>query len=145
MDCTLIQVELVPYHLGALSGSDYDAIEAHLVECKECLVAYMAVKRHLEVAPARPSEATRKRLREDVEREFGGASVRSFFARPIPLYQGLAVAAAVALLVGIAPGIAHRAAARTQAPVAVAPPPDVTPVNPRVDTSRHDAENLAFY
>jgi anti-sigma factor RsiW len=147
MDCTLIQVELIAaYHFGGLDGAEYDAVEAHLVECTECLRAYMRMKRHLERAPARPSDELRRRLRDDVELEFRPKArerARRWFARPIPLYQGLAVAAVVALLVAVMPAVARRAEPPSPGgEVAVAPVP--APAQ-RVDTSRHDAENLAFY
>jgi anti-sigma factor RsiW len=146
MDCTLIELELLPYHLGGLDGEEYDVVEAHLVECTDCLRAYMRMKRHFERAPARPSDEMRRRLRADVEAEFRPQArelARRWFARPIPLYQGLAVAAAVALVAMLTPELARRAVPGSS-PVAVAPAPAPAP-SPRVDSSRHDAENLAFY
>jgi hypothetical protein len=147
MDCTLIQVELAAaYHFGGLDGAECDAVEAHLVECTDCLRAYMRMKRRLEHAPARPSDALRQRLRADVEQEFrprAGELARRWFARPIPLYQGLAVAAVVALVAVMMPELGRRPSPPSpSSEVAAAPVPAPSQ---RVDTSRHNAENLAFY
>jgi predicted anti-sigma-YlaC factor YlaD len=107
MDCRLIQGELLPYTLGTASEEENERIDEHLVTCTSCLRAYLRLKHHVArggALDARPSEETRRRIRADVAaivRPSGAARVRQWLRRPIPLYQGLAVAAVAA---GIAIG-----------------------------------------
>lgn len=114
MDCPLSDVELVAYHLGASEDAARDRVEEHLVSCGSCLRAYLALKRRMEQRDTeqRPSPAARQRLRDEVLRTFRPtvfARARRIFARPIPLYQGIAVAAVAVLAVAFAPALAKRA------------------------------------
>jgi anti-sigma factor RsiW len=74
MTCHDVEPELVAYHFGLLEGDAREAIEAHLATCGECLRAFLAVKRAIEVgaedAP-RSGEAARARLRRAVAAELG--------------------------------------------------------------------------
>ncbi len=88
---------LVAYQLGAIGDEERLAIEAHLVECRECLGRFFALKHRVELAAdpeARPSAQVRLRLRANV--------ARSLVRRPrMPvrlLAAGAAVAAALLLL-----------------------------------------------
>lgn len=105
MDCSLIAEELVAYCFGTCTDPTRLAFENHLLECGDCLRAYLALKRELEIGPAggeRPSPALRERLRADVAARFGRPRVR-WFERRIPLYQGLAAASIAAALALVLP------------------------------------------
>jgi anti-sigma factor RsiW len=138
MDCPLIRTELVAYHFGAADEEVRDAVDAHLVGCPECLRAYLRLKRHLEIgSSARPSAHVRERLRRDVEVAFRPTvrqRARRLLERPIPLYQGLAVAAVALVLALVLPRLA-----RHDASVVSADP------GPRVDSARPAAVSLTLY
>lgn len=73
MSCDTIQAELVAYHFGTESDETRDAVEAHLLECSQCLRDYLALKRAIETgegAPA-PSEAARVKIRRSVALALG--------------------------------------------------------------------------
>ena len=134
MDCPLSDADLACYHLGAIDDDARDAIETHLCACPGCLRAFLATKRAIE-RPLRPRDEVRRRLRADVEATFRPsvlARLRATLARPIPLYQGLAVAACLALVVGVLPTIAHR----DPAPSAHAD---------RIDSARPGERSLTLY
>jgi hypothetical protein len=146
--CDEVLGELVAYHLGTAAEPDRgdsprlvdrERVDAHLLGCTSCLRAYLRMKNHVErgsTASARPSEAVRRRIREDVAaivRPRAGARVRALLRRPIPLYQGLAVAAVAAgLAIGL-PSMVESFASKRPQPEA------------RVDTSRPVAESLSVY
>jgi hypothetical protein len=66
MDCEVIGPELPAYHFGVIDAGARAAVEGHLIGCRACLAAYIALKRAIETAPGeRPSEAARARLRRD--------------------------------------------------------------------------------
>ena len=140
MDCALIQQDLIAYHFATVSDEERGAVERHLLGCTPCLRAYLALKGHIdrtgEVEPS-PSEASRLALRAAVERRFRPTPVRrvrGWLARPVPLYQGLALAAALVLGVALGPALVRRL---DRAPAAVA--------TQRVDTSRTTAASLSIY
>jgi anti-sigma factor RsiW len=139
MDCRLIHPELLPYLLGASSDAERERMDTHLVGCESCLRAYLRLKHDVQrgaVASARPSDQTRRRIRADVAaivRPRGAARVRNWLRRPIPLYQGLAVAAVAA---GLAIALPQVLSALTQRP------PETTA---RVDMSRPVPQMLAVY
>jgi hypothetical protein len=109
MDCAGVAGHLVAYHfqVATITDEERDAIDAHLLECRACLKAYLALKRAAERGPLeKPSSAVRQRLRADVAAAFPSKTRRelgvTLLARRIPLYQGLfaaAVAAAIALVI----------------------------------------------
>ncbi len=144
MDCRMTQEALVAYHFGTAGDDERDAVDAHLLQCTSCLRAYLRLKHHVErgveamgSARPRPSDAVRRRIREDVAaivRPRGGvARVRELLRRPIPLYQGLAVAAVAA---GLAIGLPSFLDGLTRKPPETAV---------RIDTSRPVAESLTVY
>jgi anti-sigma factor RsiW len=140
MDCSVIQMDLVAYHLGAIDDGARERVEAHLVECASCVRAYVTLKRHAEAGSAKPSDAARAKLRAAVSEEFetsARARVRRFLARPIPLYKGLAAAAAVAIAIGAAAPIIARMTTN-QGPEPIAG-------GERVDSARAHPESLSFY
>jgi predicted anti-sigma-YlaC factor YlaD len=138
MDCRVIQGELFAYTLGTSSEVELDRVDEHMLTCTACLRAYLRLKRHVEqggVVGARPSEETRRRVRDDVAaivRPRGIARVRGWLRRPIPLYQGLVVAAIAA---GVAIGLPQVASLGRKAPETTA----------RVDMSRPVPQALAIY
>ena len=146
MDCSLIQANLIGYHFATASDDERGQVEAHLVACTTCLRTYLALKAHIDGAGHEanrgtivelPSEAARLRLRAAVQARFRPTLARRLgrsFSRPIPLYQGLAVAAAVALAAMLGPTIAH----------AVHPAPEAHAAE-RVDSARPSAESLTIY
>jgi predicted anti-sigma-YlaC factor YlaD len=141
MDCALIREELFAYHFGAASDAERDRIDAHLLECGDCLRAYLTLKRRLEsgAASEKPSDEVRARLRADVEKKFRPkqhAKMTSIFQRRIPLYQGI-VAVALAAAFTLALPRAYRAAeARGRSGQSA---------EPNVDTARPSAESLSIF
>lgn len=138
MDCAVIQIELAPYHLATCDDDVRASIDAHLLECTECLRAYLAIKRHLERGErARPSDEARAKLRAEVAAEFRptlGARAARMLRRPVPLYQSFAAAAVIVFVVStLAPMLAKQT------------PPPQTASGERVDTARPTPENLSFY
>lgn len=138
MDCTLIEPSLLAFALGSAEADEAARVEQHLVDCKACLVAFLALKRHIErPGPIeRPSPAARARLFAEVERRYGrsaGATLRRAFARPIPLYQGVAAACLAVLVASLLPEIG-----------ASIDPPRVSS-GERVDTSRERPQNLDLF
>jgi hypothetical protein len=134
MDCAV--VDLVAYHFATLEDADREAVDEHLVACTACLRAYLRLKHQCErgVAIDRPTEQARLRLRRAVQARFRptvGSKVHAWFARPIPLYQGLAAAAIALLLASLAPRVSN-------------PAPRVA-AGPYVDTSRPSPESLTIY
>jgi hypothetical protein len=87
--------DLLRYHLGAAEDAEHASVEAHLLECKECLVAYLGLKRRFDFAAAtdeRPSPRVRERLRSDLLRRQRPARSVRFVA------WGMAAAAAALLM-----------------------------------------------
>jgi anti-sigma factor RsiW len=140
MDCTLIQGHLIGYHFATVSDDERAAVEGHLVSCTACLRTYLALKNHVDrgaVDDEAPSEAARLRLRAAVQARFRPTRARRvgrWLARPVPLYQSLAVAAAVLLATALGPAVAH----------AIHPGPAAHAAE-RVDTARASAESLTIY
>jgi anti-sigma factor RsiW len=142
MDCALIGPELFAYHVGALEEEVRGRVDAHLLQCTECLRTYLALKHHVDrggSAAARPSDALRERLRADVQAAFRRPVRERAFRllnRPVPLYQGLAVAALAVAIVMLAPVVAQRHGHG---------PADRASAGERVDTSRTTPESVTFY
>lgn len=136
MGCVLNDGDLVAYHLGTAGGAERERLEGHLVACPACAQAYVRLKAHFEHAPhARPGDALRRKLRADVEAAFRPplpGRFRSWLKRPIPLYQGVAGAMLVALLVSLA----------LAAPSLAAPSPRAAG---RVDSARQEALSLSVF
>ena len=127
MDCRMIQSDLVAFTfgtpIGATSESDLanaassdearERIDAHLLTCTDCLRAYLRFKHHVERGASlreRPSDDVKRRIREDVAsvvRPRGAARVLRSLRRPIPLYQGIAVACVAAGIAVASPWIHH--------------------------------------
>jgi anti-sigma factor RsiW len=135
----MIQGELFAYALGTSSEDDRERIDEHLVSCTVCLRGYLRLKRHVKRGAsreARPSDEIRRRVRDDVAaivRPRGAARVRQWLRKPIPLYQGLAVAAVAA---GVAIGLPQVVASfGRKAPETTA----------HVDMSRPVPQALAIY
>ncbi len=140
MDCRLIQGELVAFTFGTSTEDERGRIDAHLLACTECLRAYLRFKHHVERGASlreRPSDEVRRRIRADVAaavRPRGPARVRQWLRRPIPLYQGLAVACVAAGLAIATPwihdvlGVQHETVAAS-----------------RVDSARPVAESITIY
>lgn len=118
-------------------------METHLVACTACLRTYLAFKAHVDRdgsgAPSGevPGETARLRLRGAVEARFRPTPARvlgRWFATPVPLYQGVAVAAAVVLAFVLGPAVAR----------AIHPAPPAHALE-RVDSARSAAESLTIY
>jgi putative zinc finger protein len=104
MDCEVIQPDLAPYHFGAVDDRARAAVEAHLLGCRGCLSAFLALKRAIETAPEpRPSEAARARLRQAAGVVLDRLAAEQ--RRPRPLWArtatGLVLAAAGAAALGL--------------------------------------------
>jgi hypothetical protein len=88
MDCDVMKSELVAYHFGVVDDGARRAAEEHLLTCAGCLFDFLALKREIETADARPSRAARDRLRLAVARELGAPPRRAGWAwweRPLAL------------------------------------------------------------
>jgi anti-sigma factor RsiW len=144
MDCALTQGRLVEYHFATLEEADRQAVEEHLVVCTGCLRTYLALKAHADRAGASgpstagemPSDAARERLRAAVAARFRptpARRVRRWLSRPVPFYQGLAVAAVVAIAAALAPTLARSVRSTAAHPAE------------RVDTARPTAQSLTIY
>jgi hypothetical protein len=140
MDCSLIQGHLIGYHFAAVSDDERCEVEGHLVECRGCLRTYLALKAHVDRGSREdemPSEAARVRLRAAVEARFRPTTVRRvrrWLARPIPLYQGLVVAAAFVLATALGPEIAR-----------ILRPAPTARAAEQVDSARTVARSLTIY
>jgi anti-sigma factor RsiW len=66
VDCTLIEPELVGFHFATLDEAARARVEEHLLGCKACLSAFVALKRAIESEAPIPSETSRARLRAAV-------------------------------------------------------------------------------
>ena len=140
MDCTLIQTHLIGYHFATISEEERAGVERHLVECRGCLRTYLALKAHVDRGTSdddAPSAEGRARLRARVEARFRPTAtrrVRRWLTRPVPLYQGLAVAAVIALGAALAPSLVR----------ALSPQPSAHFAE-RVDSARPIAQSLTIY
>ncbi len=113
MDCVV--VDLAAYHFGTLDEGARDAVEEHLLACTACLRAYLALKRRTVAGASSgvPSDAARARLRAAVEERFRPSPIgraRAWMARPIPRYQGLAVALVALVFAAVVPALVERPA-----------------------------------
>ena len=139
MDCALIQGKLIEYQFATLEDADRETVEAHLLACKDCLWTYLALKAHVDrgsAAGRAPSEAARLRLRAAVEARFRSTAtrrLRSWLSRPVPFYQGLAIAALVAVAAALAPTLARSLRSSGARPAE------------QVDTARPAAASLTIY
>jgi anti-sigma factor RsiW len=90
-----VESELAGYQLGALDEEARGRVEAHLVECAECVRAFVEIKRAIETSEAAPapSDAARARLRRAAKREMG-IGERTWWERPV----AIALAASVVLV-----------------------------------------------
>ena len=90
-----IESELTGYHFGVLDDDTRRQVEAHLLECPECVKAFVEIKRAIETSEAAPapSDAARAKLRRAVAREMGIAE-RTWWERPV----AIALAASVVLV-----------------------------------------------
>jgi anti-sigma factor RsiW len=136
MDCA--RIDLIAYHFDTSTDEERDAVERHLLGCRRCLEAYLALKRHVEhgARAERPGPEVHARLRGDVERAFRPMSrgrLLAWLARPIPRYQGLAAAAVALAIAVLAPALVERATS------------PALHGGDRVDTSRPSAESLTIY
>jgi hypothetical protein len=121
MDRRVSPETLIEYHFGTLEGPARAEVEAALLASAEALRAYLRLKRELDGASGVddvPSPAAKARLTAAVAGEVAHrrlrvptpgrgaaapkrAGILGVFWRPVPLYQTMAVAAAVAVLVGV--------------------------------------------
>jgi hypothetical protein len=140
MDCTLIQTDLIGYHFATLGDDERRVIEEHLVACSGCLRTYLALKAHVDGAAHQgegPSEAARLRLRAAVEARFKPTVARRWrrwLTRPVPLYQGVAVATLVVVATLALPTLMHALQGGGD-----------TRSAERVDTARPTTRSLTIY
>lgn len=90
-----VESELAGYHFGTLDDETRQRVEEHLIECPECVKAFVEIKRAIETSEAAPapSDAARARLRRAVKNEMGIAE-RTWWERPV----AIALAASVVLV-----------------------------------------------
>lgn len=104
MACSMNEERLIEFQSGDLRGPDRDALEAHLVGCRDCLKEYFLLKRDFESAHAvdhRPSSLVRRRVEVDfhVFAERSAAGQRWMVANRRKVYLASMLAAAALLLV----------------------------------------------
>jgi anti-sigma factor RsiW len=92
------ELDVVAYHFGEVTDEERKAIEAHLLECKDCLRKYLDVKRSIETADeaAKPSDTARAKLRRAVAKELAPPKKWSWWERPM----AFAAAACIVLAAG---------------------------------------------
>lgn len=140
MDCSLIEGHLLGYHLAALEDAERAEVEEHLVGCPGCVRAYLTLKADVERAAANteePREEVRLRLRAAVAARFRPTPLRrarAWLTRPVPLYQGVAIAGVVLALGALAPTVVHSLRTARGAHTAE-----------RVDTTRTSARSTTLY
>jgi anti-sigma factor RsiW len=131
MSCREIEAELVAYHFGEVDEETRRRLEEHLVGCPACLGAFLAIKRDIETAESapRPSEAARRRLREDVAREIAppARGIRRWSWWERPLAFGFAGAAVLVALLAVGqlftgPGARPHGLLEADPPALFAPP-----------------------
>lgn len=95
-----VESELVGYHFALVEGDERKRIEDHLASCRECLHAFLDVKRAIETGAEgpEPSRKARERLRNAVFSELHPSPKRARWERPV----AFAVAASVVLFAGAA-------------------------------------------
>ena len=100
MSCENIEPDLIGYHFGTLEPAARAEVEAHLLECRACLRAFVALKRDLELSEAepRPSPAARARLRQAMAAELAGPTARPWRWWERPFAFGVA---ALALMLAV--------------------------------------------
>jgi hypothetical protein len=140
MDDTADYETLIDYHFGVLAPEAAARVEERLLAEPPLLRGYLSLKRQLDAGRAEgPSPAARARLREAVAAAHGpgpARSLRRWLRRPVPLYQTVAVAAAVGAVValfGIRP------------PAAEAPRAGISVPGPAVDSSRARPASLEVF
>jgi hypothetical protein len=129
---------LIDYHFGVLAPEAAAGVEQRLLAEADLLRAYLQLKRQLDDGGRQeaPSPAARAKLRGAVAAAYGpgaGRSLRRWLRRPVPLYQTLAVAAAVGAVVALA-GMRPRPAG--DGATEIGAPADWRGVGPAVDSSR---------
>ncbi|MGH7296301.1 MAG: anti-sigma factor family protein [Polyangiaceae bacterium] len=140
MDCTLNQSLLIGYHFATVTDGERSEVEKHLVDCQSCLRTYLALKAHVDRGTSdddAPSDGARARLRAAVEARFRPTPawrLRRWLTRPVPLYQGLAVAALLLLAAALGPAV-----------IRAVHPGSSTHFAERVDSARPTAESLTIY
>jgi hypothetical protein len=93
MLCELIQPELVSFYFGDVEETARARVETHLRGCRSCLDAYLSLKRSIEAADLKPSDAARVRLRDAVARELSAAEPATWLWWERPLAVGFATVA----------------------------------------------------
>jgi anti-sigma factor RsiW len=99
--CELIQPELVSFYFGDVEDTVRARVETHLRGCRSCLDAYLSLKRSIEAADLKPSDAARVRLRDAVKRELSAAEPApwSWWERPLAVVFATAAVALAAITV----------------------------------------------
>lgn len=130
MDCNVMREELLAYHFGTSDLAP--AADAHLLECKECLAAFLSLRRTLAVNE-RPSDAVRTKLRAEVARTFRpsfASRLHAWLARPVPRYQTVAFAALAVAVIAL---------------LSVERPPPSPKPGALVDSANQKPESFDFY
>jgi anti-sigma factor RsiW len=144
MDCKGFDEELISYVLGVSSDEARAEMDGHVLGCADCLRHFLEIKRHVERTEGgpRPSPRVKERLREALFVETAPRRFARSLAKPVPLYQALVAAFAIAAIAAIAPRIiavgslgSLRGLSATGATRAVT----------RVDSSRKVPEAAAIY
>lgn len=106
MTCEAIRPQLVGFQFGIVLGDERAAIEAHVIECKDCLRELLELKRAIETGEdgPRPSDVARARLRAAVVRVVRPAK-RRWWERPVALaFAATAVIASMAAMHSLTSG-----------------------------------------
>ena len=112
------ELDVIAYHFGTVSDEARKLVEAHLLQCQECLRRYLDVKRSVETAEGAPgpSEAARVRLRSAVDEELNPQPRWSRWERPV------AFAAAACIVIASGQAMRLLTSGRASPPYAIEHP-----------------------
>ena len=112
MTCDQAQGELFAFHFALLTLEERTGVEAHLLDCRSCLQAYLAIKLETETARSEPpaTAVSRARLREDVaqELELLPRKAQAWWGNPFAAIVAAAAVTTAVFLVQLAANSAGR-------------------------------------
>ena len=134
--CDAIDAQLVAFHFSVLDEPARAEVERHLFACSACVRSFFAVKREIDsdAGLARPSEASRIRLRAAVAQKVRGGRTRRRVVYSAMAAAMVLVALGVGLRVRLAPAVGGTGA----------PAVETRRAGGTVDSARVIPENLDY-
>lgn len=132
MDCKRVDEDLVGFALAAIDGATRAAVETHLVGCRRCVGAFLALKRAIDAGEeaSAPSEMVRARIRQAA----AAATTAKPQRRRVWIVAATATVAAAAAIVGLLVTRPSPEAASVPLPI----------MDRTVDTARAVPVNLSY-